>query len=74
MIKLTCECCGYTQEFIDGEEAFQVGWDAPPHFTGYVCCDLCPGSFVVLGITERHEHAQQCWAIYGRPKEFEIPE
>jgi hypothetical protein len=70
---LTCMCCGFTQEFIDGEEAFETGWDAPPHFSGYVACDLCPGSFVVLGITHQHDKAHECWAKFGRPSEFEIP-
>ena len=74
MVKLICECCGFIQEFTDLEEAFDKGWDAPPHFTGYVCCDLCPGSFLSLGITYLHEKAHKKWAVEGRPKEFEIPE
>lgn len=44
-MKLKCECCGFEQEFKDGEEAFQAGWDAPPHFSQYVSCNLCPGSW-----------------------------
>jgi hypothetical protein len=56
-MKLKCQCCGHEREFKDGEEAFQAGWDAPPHFTGYVCCELCPGSWVVLGETHRHQAA-----------------
>ena len=71
---LTCECCGFSAEFVDGEEAFQAGWDSPPHFTGYVCCNLCPGSFVVLGCTQRHTEAHERWKTEGRPKEFQIPE
>lgn len=70
---LKCQCCGHEQEFKDGEEAFQAGWDCPPHFTGYVCCDLCPGSFVVLGITHQHEPEHKRWAIEGRPAEFTPP-
>jgi hypothetical protein len=70
---LTCECCGFSQDFQNGEEAFQAGWDAPPHFTQYVCCNLCPGSFVVLGITVKHEPAHEKWKKERRPKEFDIP-
>jgi hypothetical protein len=70
---LTCQCCGFTEVFNDGEVAFQQGWDAPPHFTEYVCCNLCPGSFVVLGQTARHKAAHDKWALEGRPEEFEIP-
>lgn len=73
-MKLKCECCGFETEFKDGEEAFQEGWDAPPYFSGYVCCNLCPGSYVVLGITDRHKEAHEKWEIDGRPEEFEIPE
>lgn len=73
-MKLTCQCCGFSQYFKDGEEAFIEGWDAPPRFTGYVCCNLCPGSFVVLGCTEKHKTAHEKWAVSGRPSEFEIPE
>ena len=71
---LTCQCCGFSQEFKDAEEAFKIGWDAPPHFTGYVCCNLCPGSFVVLGLTYRHTKVHEIWKAHGRPKEFQIPE
>ena len=73
-MKLKCQCCGFEATFQDGEAAFVAGWDAPPHFTGYVCCDLCPGSFVVLGITHRHAAAHEHWKQVGRPAEFEIPE
>ena len=68
-----CMCCGFVKYFDNGEDAFRAGWDAPPHFTGYVCCDLCPGSFVVLGMTHQHEHQHKKWAKEGRPKAFEIP-
>jgi len=73
MVNLTCQCCGFTQEFVDGEEAYKEGWDAPPHFTGYVACNLCPGSFVVLGQTNKHKDAHERWAREGRPEDFEIP-
>ncbi len=73
-MKLTCECCSHTETFADGEEAFQAGWDCPPHFSGYVCCGLCPGSFVVLGMTHKHKKAHERWAVEGRPAEFQIPE
>ena len=72
-MKLKCECCGFEKDFVDGDEAFYAGWDCPPHFTGYVCCDLCPGSFVVLGITYKHQEAHERWKISGRPAEFEPP-
>ncbi len=72
---LTCQCCGFEQDFTDGEQAFNEGWDCPPHFTGYVCCNLCPGSFVVMGLTHLHHGAHERWAREGRPAEFEmVPE
>lgn len=73
-MKLKCQCCGFEQEFKDGEEAFIAGWDAPPHFTGYVCCNLCPGAYVVLGRTHLHKPIHERWASEGRPKEFTPPE
>ena len=63
MMKLKCMCCQFEQEFAGAEEAFDAGWDAPPHFTGIVCCDLCPASFVVMGCT--HEHAAAPGAEIG---------
>lgn len=73
MILLKCQCCGFVKVFKDADEAFREGWDSPPHFTGYVCCDLCPGSFVVMGITHKHEAAHKRWAVEGRPEKFEDP-
>jgi hypothetical protein len=73
-MKLKCQCCGFEQEFTDAEAAFQAGWDAPPHFTGYVSCDLCPGSYVVLGQTAKHASAHARWAKEGRPRQFELPD
>jgi hypothetical protein len=72
-MELKCQCCGFIKEFQDGEEAFLDGWDCPPHFTGYVCCDLCPGSFVVLGCTSKHAETHERWLKEGRPTEFQIP-
>jgi hypothetical protein len=70
-VELTCVCCGFTQEFADGEAAFQAGWDAPPHFTGYVACNLCPAAFIVLGKTqELHAEIHEKWAREGRPDHF----
>jgi hypothetical protein len=68
-----CQCCGFEKEFRDGEEAFAAGWDSPPYFTGYVSCNLCPGSFVVTGTTYLHARDHQLWKDNGRPSEFEIP-
>lgn len=65
---LTCQCCGYEQKFKDGEEAFQEGWDAPPHFTGFICCHLCPAVCVVLG--KGHTMAHALWQAEGRPKQW----
>lgn len=71
-MKLKCECCGFEQEYVDGEAAFQDGWDAPPHFTGFaVTCPLCPSSHLVLGIS--HEEVHERWKRTGRPAEFEPP-
>ena len=71
MIKLKCQCCGFEKEFVDGEEAFQEGWDGPPHFTGLQACNLCPGSLIVLGQTHLHVTAHELWKIEGRPTEFD---
>ncbi len=72
-MKLKCQCCGFEAEFADGEAAFQAGWDAPPYFSGVICCHLCPASFIVLGETHRHAKAHEQWKTQGRPEEFEIP-
>jgi len=69
-MKLMCQCCGIEKEFADDEEAFQQGWDAPPHFSGYVCCDLCPAVCVVLGASHRLAHAD--WEKHGRPDRFSV--
>ena len=69
-MKLRCDCCGIEQNFKDSEAAFQDGWDAPPHFTGFVCCDLCPAVCIVLGMSHKHAHA--LWEKEGRPKEFSV--
>jgi hypothetical protein len=68
VIKLKCQCCGIEREFADAEEAFVAGWDAPPHFTGYVACDLCPAVCVLFGAGHIQAHA--LWAKQGRPAEF----
>lgn len=65
---LKCQCCGIESDFADGEAAFRAGWDAPPHFTGYVCCDLCPAVCIVLGAGHAKAHAD--WAANGRPETF----
>ena len=70
---LTCQCCGFAREFQDGEEAFRAGWDAPPHFTRYISCDLCPGSFIVLGQTVLHAADHARWQACGRPDAFQFP-
>ncbi len=69
-MKVTCYCCGYSKEFADGEEAFQAGWDAPPHFT-LPTCDLCPAAFYFTGIPEAHIKGHQRWQKDGRPASFE---
>ncbi len=71
---LKCQCCGFEAEFADGEATFEAGWDAPPHFTGVVCCDLCPASFIALGQTHLHASDHERWKKDGRPKEFEVPD
>ena len=67
MIKLTCDCCNFSQEFKDGQEAFEKGWDAPPYFSQYISCNLCPGSFIVLGKTSLHNAEHKRWEEKGRP-------
>jgi hypothetical protein len=69
-MNLKCQCCGFERQFADGEAAFEAGWDAPPHFTGYVACNLCPAVCIVLGLPHRVAHAM--WAREGRPAEFSI--
>ncbi len=69
-MKLACQCCGFEREFEDGEEAFQAGWDAPPYFTVYVGCDLCPMT-CLLG-ERSHAKAHALWAKEGRPKTFTV--
>ena len=69
-MKLKCQCCGFEQDFDSLETAFQAGWDAPPHFTGYVTCDLCPAVCIVAGLS--HEKAHEHWQKYGRPTEFNL--
>lgn len=66
----TCECCGFSRAFVDAEAAFDAGWDAPPHFHGYVSCDLCLASYIVLNQTERHAAIHERWEREGRPAEF----
>lgn len=73
-MELVCQCCGFRREFVDEEEAFRAGWDAPPHFTGYVSCDLCPGFFVVTGQTHLHRTDHERWTREGRPALFELPD
>jgi hypothetical protein len=67
-MNLKCQCCGFEQEFESGQAAFDAGWDAPPHFTGYICCNLCPGVCIVLGLSHAKAHAH--WNEHGRPAEF----
>ncbi len=69
-MKLKCQCCGFEQEFDSQEAAFQAGWDAPPHFTGYVTCNLCPGVCIVMGLS--HAKAHDHWQKYGRPMDFNL--
>jgi hypothetical protein len=73
MLELKCDCCGFEQAFADAEAAFRAGWDAPPYFTGYVSCNLCPGSFIVMGQKHLHTPEHERWKVTGRPQEFEIP-
>jgi hypothetical protein len=61
---LKCQCCGFEREFADAEEAFEAGWDAPPHFF-YVCCDCCPASYLILGTD--HSEVHERWKRDGRP-------
>lgn len=68
---LTCECCGHTEE-LTGKEAFDQGWDAPPHFTQVVCCPLCLSAPLVLGEgNAKHARAHERWEREGRPASFE---
>lgn len=69
-MKLTCDCCGFEHVFADAEEAFQAGWDTPPHFSGYIACNLCPASYIVLGQTKKHAVIHAQWKRDGRPAEF----
>ena len=53
--------------FASAKDAFDEGWDVPPYFTGYVSCGLCPGSFIALGQTNRHNSIHERWEREGRP-------
>jgi len=66
---LKCTCCGYAEAFIDADEAFEKGWDCPPHFS-VIACDLCP-SVCAMGIVS-HEKAHALWAKEGRPSEWSL--
>lgn len=67
-IDLTCQCCGI-KDRMGAEDAFQAGWDAPPHFTQVMCCPLCP-SVAVLGLLD-HSAAHERWEKEGRPETFD---
>ena len=69
-MKIKCQCCGLEQEFADGEQAFQAGWDAPPHFSQVVCCNLCPASGIAMGVS--HNKAHKHWERHGRPADFNL--
>lgn len=70
MITLKCQCCGFEQNFDDDEAAFDAGWDAPPHFSQYISCNLCPAICIIMG--ESHAKAHALWAVEGRPPEFNV--
>jgi hypothetical protein len=84
---LTCQCCEHAQEFSSLEAAFDAGWDAPPHFTGYVSCDLCPSTVcwtrlghpqftaspVMRAAAERHMVQHAVWQVAGRPAKGQAP-
>lgn len=63
-----CDCCKFEQEFSTPDDAFRAGWDAPPHFNGFVCCNLCPAVCVVLGLS--HTIAHEFWKDHGRTDQF----
>lgn len=42
MIRLRCDACNKEATFESAQAGFNAGWDFPPYFTGYVCCDTCP--------------------------------
>lgn len=66
-MKLKCECCGFEEEFPDGEEAFQAGWDCPPHFIAApITCSLCP-AVCAMGLVD-HTEAHTRWVKEGRPE------
>ena len=69
MIRLKCDCCGYSEEFESSRESFDKGWDFPPFFTGYMACDLCPAVFAIgfAEPTKEHLDAHAKWSEIGRP-------
>lgn len=69
-MELKCQCCGIEQNFKDADAAFEAGWDAPPHFTGYIACNLCPAACIILA--KGHAKAHALWAKQGRPADFAI--
>lgn len=41
MIYLKCEGCSVEAEFNNHNEAFNAGWDCPPHFFTHITCPDC---------------------------------
>lgn len=48
VLKLTCEGCGTVAVFTSADQAFNEGWDCPPHFTQVVTCDKCSSADILL--------------------------
>lgn len=70
-ILFRCQCCGFRKLFANADEAYHEGWDTPPYFTGYVCCNLCPAVCIVMHQKYKHDEAHDRWAKNGRPDKFE---
>lgn len=45
---IVCEGCHIIGEFDTPDDAFNAGWDAPPHFTVVTCCPDCSASEILI--------------------------
>jgi hypothetical protein len=60
LYRLRCQRCP-AQATLTLEEAYRLGWDAPPMFTQAVTCPNCPSAPLVLRhVQPRQSRAESC--------------
>lgn len=47
-LHLKCEGCGTEATFVHADQAFNEGWDCPPHFTQIVTCPKCSSAEILI--------------------------